>query len=88
MKGSGHFVLSGKKSWLCIGAEKARSSWQLGQSGKGMTYAQSEPFSLLCFTLVGAESLNLMEGSLVEIKLNVLRVIVRVIHTNGGYSFM
>lgn len=53
-----------------------------------MTYAQSEPLSLLCFTLVGAESLNLMEGSLVEIKLNVLRVIVRVIHTNGGYSFM
>ena len=44
-----------------------------------MTYAQSEPLSLLCFTLVGAESLNLMEGSLVEIKLNVLRVIVRVI---------
>ena len=53
-----------------------------------MIYAQSEPLSLLCFVLVDAESLNLMEGSLVKINLNVLRVIISVIHTNGGYSFM
>lgn len=54
-----------------------------------MTYPQFEPPALLCFILVGTKSLiNLMEGSLLKINLNVLTGILRVIHTNDGYSFM